>query len=125
MKRPFRRSPICCGLPIFWCTYACEPYKTTGAHMQHTHNQHTEPSQPACTILPSLPPPPLLPTGNVGHAPPPTRGESTALCVLLPARSARQSLPHLQQMLLRHNSRCCARSSGKDDSVCDNAWGSC
>jgi hypothetical protein len=74
---------------IFWRTYACEPNKKA-EHATHT--------QPACTTLPSWPPPPLLPTGNAGHAPTPTRGARAALCALLPAQSARQSLPRLQQM---------------------------
>ncbi len=62
--RAFWRSPMCRGLPIFWCTYACDPDKTTGAWSTHkisTHNPpHTQPPQPAPITLPSWSPPPLL-----------------------------------------------------------------
>jgi hypothetical protein len=116
LKKTFWQSPICYCLPIFWHNMCVSLTKKQS--MQHT--------QPAHTTLPSWPPPPLLPTGNVRHAPPPTRGASTALCALLPARSARQSLPRLQQMLHACSSRhCCARSGGESNSVCANAQGSC
>ncbi len=49
MKRSFRQSPICRGLPTFWCTYACKPTKTTGAHstctITRTHNPHNQHAQ--------------------------------------------------------------------------------
>ncbi len=69
------------------------------AHTQPDAQPPTQPSQPAPTTLPSWPPPPLLPTGNMVHAPPSTRGASTALCALLPARSARHCLLQMLCML--------------------------
>jgi hypothetical protein len=44
-------------LPTFWCTYACEPTKTTGACSTHTisthnpHNHHTQPSHHSFLLL--------------------------------------------------------------------------
>ncbi len=77
----------------------CEPNKKAERSTQ---------TQPARTTLLSWPFPPLLPTGNVGHAPTLTRGAINALCVLLPVQSTKHSLLRLWQML-------------PCDSVCANA----
>jgi hypothetical protein len=81
------------NMPVFaniWHTYACEPNKKAEGAIQ---------TQPACTTLPSLPPPSLLTTGNVRHAPTPTRGQ-----VLY---HMRYSLPEAPSSPCRACGRCC------------------
>jgi hypothetical protein len=86
MTRAFRRYPICHRLTIILTvTYLW------GFALHRTNNQTPQPHH---NRTPWPLPPPIL-TGNVVHAPPPTRGASTAPCALLPARSARLWLRHL------------------------------
>jgi hypothetical protein len=72
----------------FACLWDFALHRTKITRTQPTHNH------------PAWPPPPLLLNGNVVHAPPPTRGASTASCALLPAQSTRLLLRRLRPIWL-------------------------
>ncbi len=92
MTRAFQRYPICHRLTIiltFAYLYNFALHRTNN-HTPQPHHNH-----------PTWTPPPPLSNGNVVHALPPTRGASTASCVLLPTRSARLLLRCLRLLWLR------------------------
>ncbi len=78
MTRAFQRYPILCHRLSIVQSYAC--FWVFALHGTNTITHHN------CTPWPL--PPPIL-TENVVHAPPSTRGASTASCAVLPAQSAR------------------------------------